>query len=133
MRVSAVNYFIITDNFALGTSRYMCRSLRATGGRRRRVPPRPFAGQEFGNLFPRSSKLPFRQLSAAWKAVIQESNQAESYNEIDDEYAGKFTGLASESHSNSHRGHIFATSNFSAFRIHSRPGEKQICAQLNEI
>jgi hypothetical protein len=66
-------------------------------------------------------------------AAIQASNQVGSCNENSDEYAGKLTGLAFESHSNSHRGHIFATSNFSAFRIHSRPGEKQICAQLSEI
>jgi hypothetical protein len=38
------------------------------------------------------------------------SNQASKYNENVDEYARNFTGLAFQSHSNSYRGHIFATS-----------------------
>jgi len=38
------------------------------------------------------------------------SDQASKYNENVDEYAGKLTGLAFQSHSNSYRGHIFATS-----------------------
>jgi hypothetical protein len=63
----------------------------------------------------------------------QASNQPVSCNENDDEYAGKLTGLAFQSHTNSHRGHIFATSNFSTFRIHSPSGEMQIYVQLSEI
>jgi hypothetical protein len=70
---------------------------------------------------------------AGFATAVEASNQASRCNENSDEYAGKLTGLAFQSHSNSHRGHIFATSNLSAIRIHSPPTEKQICTRLSEI
>jgi hypothetical protein len=76
---------------------------------------------------------PQKRRFSGFETAVEASKQASRYNENGDEYAGNLTGLAFQSHSNSHRGHIFATSNLSAIRIHSPPTEKQICTRLSEI
>jgi len=74
-------------------------------------------GQQFGKLSRRSFK---KRLGPQFDN--SDSNIESSFRlHCDDEYATKLTGLAFQNHNDSYRGHIFTTSNFSAFRIHSRP------------